>query len=157
MISLFLIVWLTCLTCCLMGCVLNSFCYLPENYNKAHKPLLQSVYRISSEALGFKRYHIQHHSTASFLFPVHTGSCLCVWSRRRSLWGYVGQKRRNWRAFPASTPAWSLRPGQGRMNSSESSKPGYWRSRRRRCGWRRTSCRERDTHAQNSLFMKTNV
>lgn len=52
---------------------------------KVHKPLLQSVYRISSEILGSEHYHTHHSSAASFLFPVHTGSCLCAWTRRRSL------------------------------------------------------------------------
>lgn len=118
-----------------------SQCNLPENYNKVHKPLLQSVYSISSEILGSKQYRTHHRSAASFLFPVHTGSCLCAWSRRRSLWSCAGQKRRSWRAFPASTPAWSPRPGRGRTTSSGSSKTEYWRSKRRRSGWSRNSCR----------------
>ncbi len=96
--------------------------------------------------LGFKHYHTQCRSAASFLFPIHTGSCRCVWSRRRSLWGCVGQKRRSWRAFPVSMPAWSPTPGQGRRTSSRSSKTEYWRSRRRRSGWSRTSFRHTHTH-----------
>lgn len=90
---------------------------------------------------GSRHYHTYHHSTVSFLFPVHAGSCLCVLSQKRSLWGCVVQKRRSLRASPASMPAWNLRLGQGTMTSSGSSKSEYSRNRRRLCGWSKTSCR----------------
>lgn len=110
------------------------------------KPLLQSVYRNSSDTLGSKQHQTNHHSTASFLFPVHTGSCLFAWSRRRSWWGCVGLRRKSWRSFLASMPALSLRPGQGSMTWSVSSKIAYWRSRRRQYGWSRTSCEHTHTY-----------
>lgn len=92
-------------------------------------------------------------STVSFLFPVHTGSCIFAWSRRRTCWGRVGRRRKSWRPSPVSTPALSLSPGPGSMTSSASSKSAYWTSRRRRCGSSRNSCRLTNarTHARTVI------
>lgn len=87
-------------------------------------------------------------SAVSFLFPVHTGSCLFAWSRRRSCWGCVGRRRKSWRPSPASTPVLNPRPGPGSMTSSASSKSAYWTSRRRRCGSSRNSCRLTNARTQ---------
>lgn len=93
-------------------------------------------------------------STVSFLFPVHTGSCLFAWSRRRSCWGCVGRRRKSWRPSPVSTPALNPRPGPGSMTSSASSKSAYWTSRRRRCGSSRNSCSVTNACARTQRWKK---
>lgn len=93
-------------------------------------------------------------STVSFLFPVHTGSCLFAWSRRRSCWGCVGRRRKSWRPSPVSTTALNPTPGPGSMTSSASSESAYWTSRRRRCGSSRNSCSLTNACARTQRWKK---
>ncbi|XP_068574440.1 caspase recruitment domain-containing protein 11 isoform X2 [Cebidichthys violaceus] len=47
-------------------------------------PIIIYVKICEKNVKKLRHYHTHHRSAASFLFPVHTGSCLCAWSRRTS-------------------------------------------------------------------------